>query len=161
MEIYIDNRQDKIVLDDSIYELIEKTIKEVLLLEEESLNCEISISFVDNQEIRVLNREYRGIDRETDVLSFPLGDTLFTDGPKLLGDIIISLEKALEQSQDFGHSLEREIAYLTAHSMLHLLGYDHEAEEEKLVMRRREKEIMKRLGIFKDLKENDDEKISN
>lgn len=161
MEIYIDNRQDKIVLDDSIYELIEKTIKEVLLLEEESFNCEISISFVDNQEIRVLNREYRGIDRETDVLSFPLGDTLFTDGPKLLGDIIISLEKALEQSQDFGHSLEREIAYLTAHSMLHLLGYDHEAEEEKLVMRRREKEIMKRLGIFKDLKENDDEKISN
>lgn len=161
MEIYIDNRQDKIVLDDSIYELIEKTIKEVLLLEEESLNCEISISFVDNQEIRVLNREYRGIDRETDVLSFPLGDTLFTDGSKLLGDIIISLEKALEQSQDFGHSLEREIAYLTAHSMLHLLGYDHEAEEEKLVMRRREKEIMKRLGIFKDLKENDDEKISN
>lgn len=161
MEIYIDNRQDKIVLDDSIYELIEKTIKEVLLLEEESLNCEISISFVDNQEIRALNREYRGIDRETDVLSFPLGDTLFTDGPKLLGDIIISLEKALEQSQDFGHSLEREIAYLTAHSMLHLLGYDHEAEEEKLVMRRREKEIMKRLGIFKDLKENDDEKISN
>lgn len=107
MEIYIDNRQDKIVLDDSIYELIEKTIKEVLLLEEESLNCEISISFVDNQEIRVLNREYRGIDRETDVLSFPLGDTLFTDGPKLLGDIIISLEKALEQSQDFGHSFRK------------------------------------------------------
>lgn len=152
MEIFIDNRQDKILIDDSVCDLIEKTIKEVLLIEEESLNCEVSVSFVDNHEIRELNREYRGVDRETDVLSFPLEDTMFVGGPKLLGDIIISLEKALEQSKDYGHSLEREIAYLTAHSMLHLLGYDHEEEEEKLIMRQREKEIMRRLGIFKDIK---------
>ncbi|NLK43290.1 MAG: rRNA maturation RNase YbeY [Tissierellia bacterium] len=153
MEIFIDNRQDKIQIDGSIHGLIEKTIEEVLLLEEESLNCEVSISFVDNMEIRELNREYRGVDKETDVLSFPLDDTfLVEEGPKLLGDIIISLEKALEQSIVFGHSLEREISYLTAHSMLHLLGYDHEEEEEKIIMRQREKEIMRRLGIFKDFK---------
>ncbi len=152
MEIYIDNRQDKVKLDDSIYELLEKTIKEVLILEEESLECEVSISFVDNQEIRELNRIYRGVDKETDVLSFPLGDSIFTGGPRPLGDIIISLEKAIEQSKEYGHSLEREISYLTAHSMLHLLGYDHEEEEEKLVMRHKEKEVMRRLGIFKDIK---------
>ena len=151
MEIYIDNRQDKILIDDSIHGLIEKTIEEVLLSEGESLNRSQYI-FVDNEEIRELNREYRGVDKETDVLSFPLGDSLLADGPRLLGDIIISLEKALEQSKDFGHSIEREIAYLTAHSMLHLLGYDHEEEEEKLIMRGREKEIMRRLGIFKDVK---------
>lgn len=152
MEIFIDNRQDKITLDDSIYDLLEKTIKEVLLLENHSLNCEVSISFVDNNEIKELNRDYRGVDKETDVLSFPLDDDLFLEGPILLGDIIISLEKALEQSEDYGHTLEREIAYLTAHSMLHLLGYDHMEEEEKQIMRQKEKEIMKRLGIFKNVK---------
>ena len=93
MEIYIDNRQDKILIDDSIHGLIEKTIEEVLLSEGESLNCEVSISFVDNEEIRELNREYRGVDKETDVLSFPLGDSLLADGPRLLGDIIISLKR--------------------------------------------------------------------
>ena len=152
MEIYIDNRQNKVEVDNSIYELIEKTCREVLLLEGESLDCEISVSFVDNEEIRELNRQYRGIDRETDVLSFPLGDDIFPGELKPLGDIVISLEKALEQSQDFGHSLEREILYLTAHSMLHLLGYDHETDEDRLVMRQKEKEVMKRLGIFKNLK---------
>ncbi len=111
------------------------------------------MSFVDNEEIRELNREYRGVDRETDVLSFPMEDEFLVGGPILLGDIIISLEKALEQSVDFGHSLYREVAYLTAHSMFHLLGYDHMKEEEKNIMREKEKEIMRRLKIFKDNKE--------
>lgn len=152
MEIYIDNRQDKIDISEEINEIIEKVIKEVLVYENQSLDCEVSISFVDNAEIRELNKDYRGIDRETDVLSFPMDDEFTFEGPVLLGDVIISLEKALEQSEEFGHSINREIAYLTAHSMLHLLGYDHMDEEEKSLMRGKEKEIMRKLKIFKDSK---------
>ncbi|WP_353096076.1 rRNA maturation RNase YbeY [Tissierella praeacuta] len=152
MDIYIDNRQDKVKIEEEINEIIDKVAKEVLNLEGKSLDCEVSVSFVDNKEIQELNREYRGVDKETDVLSFPMEDEFNIGGPVLLGDIIISVEKALEQSNDFGHSLYREVAYLTAHSMLHLLGYDHMEEEEKSIMRKKEKEVMKRLGIFKDNK---------
>ncbi|NLJ59256.1 MAG: rRNA maturation RNase YbeY [Tissierellia bacterium] len=148
MEIYMDNRQDKLDLDDNIYKILEEVIKECLLLEKKSTNYEISISLVDNEEIRQLNREYRNIDSETDVLSFPL-DEDFGEVP-MLGDIVISLEKALEQSIEYGHSLTREMAYLTAHSMFHLMGYDHIEEDEKNIMREKEKEIMKKLRIFKD-----------
>lgn len=152
MEVYIDNRQDKVEIEDDILEVIEKVVKEVLIFEDESLECEVSVSFVDNEEIKGLNRDYRGVDKETDVLSFPMDDEFSVEGPLLLGDIIISLEKALEQSKDFGHSLYREISYLTAHSMFHLLGYDHMNEEEKNIMREKEKEVMKILKIFKDNK---------
>lgn len=152
MEFYIDNRQDKVEIGEEINEVIEKVVNEVLNFEKKSLDYEVSVSFVDNEEIRELNREYRGVDKETDVLSFPMEDEFFIEGATLLGDIIISLEKALEQSIDFGHSLYREIAYLTAHSMFHLLGYDHREEEEKIIMREKEKEIMRRLKIFKDNK---------
>ena len=148
MEIYIDNRQDKLELDDNLYIIFEEVVKECLLLEKKSTNYEISISIVDNEEIKQLNREYRNIDRETDVLSFPLNED-FGEVP-MLGDIVISLEKALEQSIEYGHSLTREIAYLTAHSMFHLMGYDHIEEDEKNIMREKEKEIMKKLRIFKD-----------
>ncbi|MBU5313596.1 rRNA maturation RNase YbeY [Tissierella carlieri] len=152
MEIFIDNRQDKVEINEEISEIIQKVVNEVLSFENKSLDCEVSVSFVDNQEIKELNREYRGVDKDTDVLSFPMEDEFFIEGPILLGDIIISMEKALEQSEDFGHSLYREIAYLTAHSMFHLLGYDHMEDEEKSIMREKEKEIMKRLKIFKDNK---------
>lgn len=152
MEIYIDNRQEKVDIQEEIHGIIEKVVKEVLDYENKSLDCEVSVSFVDNEEIKELNKEYRGIDRETDVLSFPMDDEFIIEGPLLLGDIIISAEKALEQSQDFDHSFIREVAYLTAHSMLHLLGYDHMEESEKSIMREKEKDIMKRLGIFKDNK---------
>lgn len=150
MELYIDNRQEKIQVSQEVNELIEKVAREVLIFEQETLDCEISVSLVDNEEIRELNRDYRNKDSETDVLSFPMDDEFLMEGPILLGDIIISVEKALEQANDFGHSVEREIAYLTAHSMLHLLGYDHMQEEEKSIMRSKEKEIMKRLKIFKE-----------
>ena len=143
MEIYVDNRQSKVEITEEIMEVLERVIEEVLIFQEKPLDSEVSISFVDNEEIRELNRQYRGIDRETDVLSFPIDDDFIFDGPLLLGDVIISAEKALEQSKDFGHSLNREIAYLTAHSMFHLLGYDHINEDDKLVMRSKEKEIMK------------------
>lgn len=153
MKIYIDNRQDKVEIDENIYEVLEKVIKECLILEGKSLNYEISLSFVDNEEIKELNREYRNVDKETDVLSFPLEEDFSVPTP-LLGDIIISAEKALEQSREYAHSLLREIAYLTAHSMFHLLGYDHMEEDEKKIMRDKEKEVMKRLKIFKNGKED-------
>lgn len=149
LEILIDNRQSKIKLEDNIIPLIEKAIETVLKLEGKDLNYEISISFVDNNEIRQLNKEYRNVDRETDVLSFPMeeGDKIMS--MNILGDIVISLEKALEQSIEYKHSITREIIYLTVHSMFHLLGYDHMTEDDKLIMRNKEKEIMKKLKIFK------------
>lgn len=149
MEILIDNRQNKIELDEDIIPLIKEAIEVALRLEGRTLDYEISISFVDNEEIRELNKLYRNVDKETDVLSFPMeeGEDVFS--MNILGDIVISLEKALEQSIEYGHSLTREIIYLTVHSMFHLLGYDHMTEEDKLVMREKEKEVMKRLKIFK------------
>ncbi len=149
MNILIDNRQDKIEISQDIVSLIEKVVEEVLVEEDFTLDCELSISFVDNEEIRDLNRSYRNVDKETDVLSFPMDDDFMEDKLVLLGDIVISMEKALEQAGDLGHSVDREIAYLTAHSMLHLLGYDHIEDHDKKEMRAREKAIMKKLGIFK------------
>lgn len=153
MELYIDNRQSNVEIDKEIHKLFEKVLIESLLVEGLDLEYEVSISLVDNREIRELNREYRGVDKETDVLSFPMEDDFGLD-VALLGDIIISVEKALEQSEEYGHSLERELAYLACHSMFHLLGYDHMDENEKVEMRNKEKEVMKNLGIFKEIKEN-------
>ncbi len=151
MQILIDNSQDKIDIDGSIISLIEKVAIECLTVENKSLNYEISVTFVDDTEIQVLNKEYRGIDKSTDVLSFPMGEDESFDTPftPLLGDIVISAETAQRQSVEFGHSFDREIAYLTAHSMLHLIGYDHIDEEDKKTMREKEKLVMKNLGIFK------------
>ncbi|WP_028992490.1 rRNA maturation RNase YbeY [Thermoanaerobacter thermocopriae] len=157
MNILIDNRQSKVDAA-NLEELIEKVIKTVLEVEEVIDNVEVSVSFVDNEEMRKLNKYYRGIDKPTDVLSFPLAEFEETydkiekidqesEEVQPIGDIVISLEKALEQSMEYGHSFEREVAYLTAHSMLHLLGYDHQTEEERKIMRQKEKEIMARLNI--------------
>lgn len=149
MKILFDNRQDEIEINEEIYQAIERAIKEVLLIERKSLDYEVSISFVDNDEIKDLNRLYRGVDRETDVLSFPMeeGEVVFYGN--MLGDIVISAKKALEQSVEYGHSLLREIVYLTVHSMFHLLGYDHMNEDEEKIMRSKEKEVMRSLQIFK------------
>ncbi|WP_077367957.1 rRNA maturation RNase YbeY [Anaerosalibacter sp. Marseille-P3206] len=149
MEVYIDNRQDKIQIDFDVETIINSVIEESLNIEGKSKEVEVSVSFVDNEEIRQLNRDFRNVDSPTDVLSFPMNedsDAFFTP---ILGDIVISLERALEQSVEFGHTFEREIAYLTAHSMFHLLGYDHMTDEEKSIMREKEKQVMKNLKIFK------------
>jgi len=120
----------------------------------EALRYEVSVSIVDNEEIREINRQFRSIDRATDVLSFPM--LTFAEGEEaevnendeiVLGDIIISLERAKEQAEEYGHSLKREIAFLTAHSMLHLLGYDHMEPEEEAEMFRRQKEILLQAGF--------------
>lgn len=116
--------------------------------------CEISVSFVDLDEIHELNREYRGVDRPTDVLSFPQFEDLEEEAPEVgeicLGDVVICKEKAEEQAAEFGHSFERELVYLFTHSVLHLLGYDHMEDDEKAVMRAREEEIMREIGLSRD-----------
>lgn len=130
----------------------EKTIKEVLRTEDFSENVEVSLSIVDEDEIHKLNKEYRNVDRKTDVLSFPMDEKAYDDEGNpiiLLGDIVICLDVAKDQALDFGHSFEREIMYLICHSTLHLLGYDHIEEDDKKVMRAKEKEIMQNLGVFK------------
>lgn len=133
-------------------ELINSVIAESLRYEGVSDNCEVSVTIVDNDEIHSINLKHRGIDRPTDVLSFPLIDfekeTLPDDGSKIyLGDIIISIEKAEEQAKEYGHSLDREIGFLTAHSMLHLLGYDHMAEDEEKIMFKKQEEILNNLNL--------------
>ena len=125
----------------------------VLQLEDFQDSAEISVSFVDNDQIREMNQQYRDKDSETDVLSFPMGENGNYDinhetGAKILGDIVISVPKAMEQARTYGHSLEREIGYLTAHSMLHLLGYDHEnGGLARVRMREKEETVMRQLGL--------------
>lgn len=165
--IYVDNRQEKICVTEELVSQLENTIKFALKEEEVDIPCEISLLFVDNEEIRGINNDTRNIDRATDVLSFPMldfedkkvfkdiyknyeFDETFMDGEELvLGDIVLSLEKALEQSEEFNHSFEREASYLVVHSVLHLLGYDHMEDEEKKVMRDREEEILNKLNILR------------
>ena len=133
------------------YKLIEKVISEALRYEGVNDNTEVSVTIVDNEEIRKINNKFRNIDRATDVLSFPLIDfdneSLPDDGSKIyLGDIIISIERAKEQAKEYGHSIDREIGFLTAHSMLHLLGYDHMVPEEEKEMFAKQEEILNNLG---------------
>ena len=129
---------------------LSKVVKTVLETEGLSYAYEVSITFVDINEIHQLNKEYRNVDRPTDVLSFPIDEDFIIDGvDTMLGDIVISMDIAKEQAKEYGHSLDREIMYLTCHSMLHLLGYDHMNDKDKTQMRAREKEVMSKLGVFK------------
>ncbi len=118
-------------------------------------NTEMSVTLMDNEHIHEINREYRKVDRPTDVISFALneGDEPNIEGEipvNMLGDIIISVEKAIEQAGDYGHSVRREIAFLTVHGMLHLLGYDHIEEADRVEMRKEEDFVMEQLGISRD-----------
>ncbi len=147
VNILYDDRQDKMEISDENIEAIKKTVTVCLETEGFDGDFEVSVSFVTNEEIRGLNKQYRNVDSETDVLSFPMDDE---DAEIImLGDIVLSTEKIIEQAAEFGHSLEREMLYLVAHSTLHLIGYDHMDDDEKQEMRQREKEIMKELQLFK------------
>ena len=116
--------------------------------------CEISVTFVNMEEIHELNKLHRGVDKPTDVLSFPQFEDVCEEAPEegeiCLGDVVICREKAAEQAEEFGHSFEREILYLFVHSVLHLLGYDHMEEGEKKVMRAREEKIMEHIDVLRD-----------
>ncbi|MCI5642916.1 MAG: rRNA maturation RNase YbeY [Peptoniphilus sp.] len=148
MEVYYDDRQEDIEITEEIKNLIEKSIAAVLKIEELDENVEVSVSFVGDEEIRRLNSDYRGIDKSTDVLSFPMDDEFIIDN-RILGDVIINTRRVMEQAEDLGHSNERELSYLTVHSILHLLGYDHMKDEDKKEMREREKLAMKELSIYR------------
>ena len=133
--------------------LVRKACIATLIEEDFCDNAEVEVTFVDDGQIKEYNNEYRNIDKSTDVLSFPLGENGIYDtnpetGNKMLGDIVISVEHAVAQGELYGHGLRREIAYLTVHSMLHLLGYDHVDEGiEKAIMREKEEKILTKLGL--------------
>lgn len=152
-KVYITDTQKKIKVPTGTRLLVRRACKAVLIFENFPHPAEISVTFVDDERIQELNREHRNIDRSTDVLSFPLCENgNFEVSPDTgcvaLGDIVISLEHAKAQAEEFGHSFEREVAYLTVHSMLHLLGYDHEAGGiEQVRMREKEEGILKQLGL--------------
>ena len=154
LRVDFENRQDILPLTYKLKMLCRRAVAETLAYEQYQNPAEVSISFVDDKGIRELNKQFRLIDRATDVLSFPLFDYEGeSDEPPvdelvgMLGDVVISLETAKRQAEEYGHTLEEEVAFLTVHSMLHLLGYDHEtgAEDEKEMFRRQD-DVMKRMG---------------
>lgn len=156
LKVYVKNNQNEIKVPVGIRMLIRRCCQAVLTTEGFRDNAEVSVSFVSNSEIKLLNRNYRNKDSVTDVLSFPLmeGNDVERNpetGYILLGDIVISLETAVKQASNYGHSLEREIGFLTVHSMLHLLGYDHESSPlDERIMREKEESVLEKLGISRD-----------
>lgn len=156
VKVMITNSQTEIKVPVGIRMLIRRCCHAVTEYEGFGDDSEVSVSFVNDEQIHELNKMHRNIDRSTDVLSFPLGENGEYDlnhetGAYLLGDIVISLETALKQSEVYGHSLEREVGFLTVHSMLHLLGYDHEEGKlQERIMREKEEAILNNLGISRD-----------
>ncbi len=155
LRIYFENNQEKFNVTYNLKMLLREAIETTLDFEDFRNVCEVSVTFTDNEGIRELNKKFREMDKPTDVLSFPLfdyeGDC---EEPPIdemisnLGDIVISLERAKEQADEFGHGFKREVAFLTVHSMLHLLGYDHErSDDEDREMRSKQTEIMRIMGL--------------
>ncbi len=156
-DIFFENTQDKHTVDDTLQELVQTVVDAALAYEEFNKKTEVSVLFVDNEQIKEINNDFRQIDSPTDVLSFPMlnfeggkviesvGDTYL--GTVVLGDIVISLERAEAQAEEYGHSFEREVGFLVCHSVLHLLGYDHEEEDERAVMREKEEAILDKIGL--------------
>lgn len=154
-----ENEQEKVNITDELIEKLRLSLETALESEEFIDDVEISLTFTDNEAIRELNLESRGKDSATDVLSFPMleqdddgtliiYDEDVVDGYVLLGDIVISAERAVAQAEEYGHSLVREMCFLAVHSVLHLLGYDHErSEEEEKIQFEKQEEILSSLGI--------------
>ncbi len=153
IRVIIVDRQKEIKIPTGLRMLIRRCCNAVLKLEEFKGSAEVSVTLVDNEYIKELNKQYRKIDAPTDVLSFPMGkdgkyDINQETGAQVLGDIVISMEKVIEQSKIYGHTMQREVAYLVAHGMLHILGYDHEnGGMEKVRMREKEEKVMDQLGL--------------
>ena len=153
MIVTLENNQEKVSIHEALEADLTKAMNVVAELEALSPQTEVDITLVDDAAIHELNRTYRGIDRPTDVLSFALDEG--EEEPEvdddeiehLLGDVIISAPTAVRQGEEYGHGLEREMTYLAVHGMLHLLGYDHMEEKDKLIMRKREEEVLRRLDL--------------
>lgn len=154
METMIINQQNKVPYNRKLQDIIIKVASATAKLCKQPRNTEVSVMIVDNSYIQELNLIYRGKNEATDVLSFAMNelgdeepDLDFSGDINILGDIVISLEQAQNQCEQFGHSLERELGYLVVHGMLHLLGYDHENEEEKKLMRKLEEKVMRDVKL--------------
>lgn len=154
MTLSIDFLDETNEMTDKMLETIEELLNFAAVKEEVEAGSELSVTFVTNDRIQEINREYRGKDYPTDVISFALeemgeGEIEVTgsDIPRVLGDIIISIKKAEEQAIEYGHSFERELGFLAVHGLLHLLGYDHETEDEEKVMFERQRVILDEYGL--------------
>ncbi len=153
VKVVISNDQNEIRIPTGVRMLVRRCCTAVLVQEEFDGAAEVSVTFVDDNEIHKLNKQFRNIDRATDVLSFPLGENGVYDinhdtGAKMLGDIVISIPHAIDQADRYGHTLQREIGFLTVHSMLHLLGYDHvNGGMESVRMREKEETVLTKLGL--------------
>lgn len=153
VKVNITNKQKAVEIPTGTRLLVRRACTATLLEEKFSDSAEVDVTFVDDEQIKVYNNEFRNIDKSTDVLSFPLGvDGVYDTNPetsyKMLGDVVISLEHAIAQANLYGHTLEREVAYLTVHSILHLLGYDHvNGGIEQMIMREKEEKILEKLGL--------------
>ena len=155
LKLYFSNEQQKIKISFRMRRLITKAVSEALKQENFGYFAEISVSFIDNEAIHKLNLQYREKDKPTDVLSFPIWEkdeledgSAFDGHAVTLGDIIISAEQAKAQSEEYGHSLEREICFLAVHSVLHLLGYDHEtSEEDERYMKQKQEDVLTKIGL--------------
>ena len=152
IRVIISNSQKEVKIPTGLRMLVRRCCNAVLRMENFQGAAEVSVTFANNEQIHELNKMHRNVDAPTDVLSFPMGEDGKYDidpatNAKILGDIVISMEKAVEQAERFGHTLQREVGYLTAHYMLHLLGYDHEETMEKVHMRDKEEMVMTQLGL--------------
>ena len=156
VKVIITNEQKEVKIPTGMRMLVRRCCTAVLTLENFEGSAEVDVRFVNDAEIHRLNREFRNVDKSTDVLSFPLGengvyDTNPETGAKMLGDIVISMEHAQEQAKRYCHSLQREAGFLTVHSLLHLLGYDHVNEGiETVRMREKEETVLTQLGLKRD-----------
>ncbi len=153
IKVIIQNSQKAVKIPTGVRMLVRRCCHAVLVQEKFEGSAEISVTFVDDEQIKELNKTHRNIDKATDVLSFPLGENGVYDinhetGAKMLGDIVISMERAVAQAEEYGHPLQREVAFLTVHSMLHLLGYDHvNGGLEAVHMREKEEAVLTQLGL--------------
>lgn len=153
IKVIISNNQKAVKIPTGVRMLVRRCCHAVLVQENFEGSAEISVTFVDDEQIKELNKKHRSLDKSTDVLSFPLGEDGKYDvnpetGAKILGDIVISMETAVRQAEEYGHPLQREVAFLTVHSMLHLLGYDHvNGGLEAVHMREKEEAVLTQLGL--------------
>ncbi|MFA4884722.1 MAG: rRNA maturation RNase YbeY [Desulfotomaculaceae bacterium] len=147
MPVLVNNLQEEVTVDDDLTEFLAGVAEKVLASAGYRQDAEISLVFVDDAYIHQMNLQYRGVDSPTDVLSFAMleGEPIAGGDEIILGDVVISVQAAQRQAADYGHSFRREVAYLTVHGVLHLLGFDHGEEDEQKIMRAKEEEV---LGCF-------------
>lgn len=150
MQVFVSNLQEEVALDNNLADFLVLVVQEAMKGKGYGDEAEVSLVLVNDNYIRDLNLQYRGIDSPTDVLSFAMleGEPL-RGGETMLGDVVISLQAARRQAEEYGHSFRREVAYLTIHGVLHLLGFDHQTEDERRIMRHNEEELLARLKLFR------------